>query len=194
MRLPLTIVLQMLLRVSVYMNIRNFLRGIRRFFWRTALRLRGTHPTFLCGGYSNIEKDFIAEAYSYVGPGSSISSGVSIGAYTMLGPGVMIIGNDHIFDAPGIPIIFSGRPEFKRTSIGRDVWIGARAIIMCGVRIGDGAIVASGAVVTRDVEPFEVVAGVPARRVRMRFLDEDVVSHKAMLFLPPKEGAFCQRR
>jgi acetyltransferase-like isoleucine patch superfamily enzyme len=52
--------------------------------------------------------------------------------------------------------------------IGRDVWIGANAVILGGVTIGDGAVIAAGAVVNRDVEAGAVVAGVPAREVRRR--------------------------
>jgi hypothetical protein len=55
------------------------------------------------------------------------------------------------------------------TEIGNDVWIGDRAFIMAGVRIGDGAVVAAGAVVTKDVPPYAVVGGVPARIIKYRF-------------------------
>lgn len=58
--------------------------------------------------------------------------------------------------------------------IGNDVWIGCRALILDGVRIGDGAVVGAGAVVTRDVEPYTVVAGVPARPLRKRFREEQI--------------------
>ena len=53
--------------------------------------------------------------------------------------------------------------------IGNDVWIGANVTIMGGVTIGDGAIVAAGSVVTRNVEPFSIVAGVPSKHIRFRF-------------------------
>ena len=53
--------------------------------------------------------------------------------------------------------------------IGNDVWIGADAIILPGVRIGDGAVIAAGAVVTKDVECYEVVGGNPARHIKYRF-------------------------
>ena len=59
--------------------------------------------------------------------------------------------------------------EFKRVLIGNDVWIGARAIVLDGVQIGDGAIVAAGAVVSKNVEPYSIVGGIPAREVRRRF-------------------------
>lgn len=62
----------------------------------------------------------------------------------------------------------------KRTTIGNDVWIGKRAFIKAGVKIGNGAVVASCAVVTKDVPPYAVVAGVPAKIIKYRF-DEDTI-------------------
>lgn len=64
--------------------------------------------------------------------------------------------------------------ELPWTDIGHDVWIGARAIVLDGRRVGNGAIIGAGAVVTRDVEPYAIVAGLPARVVRYRFAPETV--------------------
>lgn len=64
--------------------------------------------------------------------------------------------------------------QSKRVTIGNDVWIGHGATIMGGVTIGDGAVIAAGAVVTHDVLPYEVVGGVPARHIKMRFDEETV--------------------
>ena len=58
--------------------------------------------------------------------------------------------------------------ELRPTKIGRDVWIGANAVVLGGVTVGDGAVVGAGAVVNRDIEEGAVVAGVPARFVRRR--------------------------
>ncbi len=60
--------------------------------------------------------------------------------------------------------------------IGNDVWIGSHALIMGGIRIGDGAVIASGAVVTKDVEPYSVVGGVLAKLIKMRFTEEQRTS------------------
>lgn len=159
---------------------RNIIRFIRRIYWRLRLQLWSVHPTFLAGGKSTISKDLVAGPFSYIGPGAEIGPGVSIGAYTMLGPSVKILGNDHVFDIPGKPTIFSGRPPFKPTFIGRDVWIGANSIILAGNSIGDGAIVAAGSVVTKNVEPFTIVAGVPARIIRRRF--QNIADEEAHVF------------
>lgn len=67
-----------------------------------------------------------------------------------------------------------GHEMFEPTTIGNDVWIGTNAVIMGGVTIGDGAIVAAGAVVTKDVPPYAIVGGVPAKVIRFRF-PEDVI-------------------
>lgn len=60
------------------------------------------------------------------------------------------------------------------SKIGNDVWIGSNALIMSGITIGDGAIIAAGAVVTTDVNPYEIVGGVPAKKIRKRFTDEEI--------------------
>ena len=60
----------------------------------------------------------------------------------------------------------------KVTHIGNDVWIGARSLVMDGVTIGDGAIIAAGSVVTKDVPPFAIVGGAPAKLIRYRFPQE----------------------
>jgi hypothetical protein len=63
---------------------------------------------------------------------------------------------------------------FKHVSIGNDVWTGHNVNIMAGINVGDGAIIAAGSVVTRDVPPFAIVAGVPATVKRLRFSDKTI--------------------
>ena len=75
----------------------------------------------------------------------------------MLANDVHILGGDHSYDKAGVPIIFSGRGTLKETIIGDDVWIGAYSIIMSGVRIGNGAIIAAGSVISRDVPAYSIV-------------------------------------
>ncbi|MFH1870965.1 MAG: acyltransferase [Pseudomonadota bacterium] len=88
------------------------------------------------------------------------TGGVDIGADTLVGPGVRIISYQHRY-ARGATI--RSQPVLALPiRIGRDVWLGANAIILAGVTIGDGAVVAAGAVVREDVPPYAVVAGVPA--------------------------------
>jgi len=94
------------------------------------------------------------------------SGGVDIGDDTLIGPGVQIISYQHRY-ALGATI--QSQPvDARPIRIGRDVWLGANAIILAGVSIGDGAVVAAGAVVREDVPAYTVVAGVPATMKKIR--------------------------
>lgn len=150
-------------------SLASLYRLYKRFRIRFLYKLKFVHPTFNIGGKCSISPDFIAGEYSFVGNNSLIYPGVSIGRYTMLAQNVQIIGDDHNFNIPGVPSTFSGRPKLERTEIGRDVWIGANAIIMVGVTIGDGSIIAAGSIVTKDIAPFLIYGGVPAKFLRNRF-------------------------
>ncbi|MEH1129878.1 CatB-related O-acetyltransferase [Micromonospora sp. CPCC 206061] len=70
--------------------------------------------------------------------------------------------------------IVTAMPSRGDTVVGNDVWFGYQATVMPGVRIGDGAIIATGAVVTADVPPYTIVGGNPARPIRQRFDDADI--------------------
>ena len=87
----------------------------------------------------------------------------------MMGTDVTIITRNHRFDRTDIPMMEQGFEEERPVYIGNDVWIGDRALILPGVHVGDGSIIAAGAVVTKDVPPHSIVAGVPARKIRERF-------------------------
>lgn len=149
--------------------IRKVGRALKRFYYRKRYRLHAVHKTTYFGGNSMISKDLVADKYAYIGPRCHIYPGVSIGAYSMLANDVSIIGGDHNYKCAGVPSIFAGRETMRPTRIGSDCWIGAHAIIICGVRIGDGSIIAAGSVVTKDVEPYCLYGGVPARKIKDRF-------------------------
>ena len=93
--------------------------------------------------------------------------GLTIGDDVMLASGVRILTAEHVTDRLDVPIRVQGETHAP-TVLEDDVWIGANAVVLAGVRIGRGAIVAAGAVVTHDVAPYAVVAGVPARALKQR--------------------------
>lgn len=94
-----------------------------------------------------------------------MAQGVRIGKYIMLAKSVMIVGGDYSFHNPKSSIVFTGREERKKIQMGIDCWIGAGSIIMAGVTIEDGAIVAVGSVVTKDVEPYCIYGGCSAKLI-----------------------------
>lgn len=85
----------------------------------------------------------------------------------MMGPEVTILTHTHRIDRTDIPMGQQGSMVCE-VVIGDDVWIGMRSIILPGVRIGSGAVIGAGAVVTKDVPNYAVVGGVPARVIRYR--------------------------
>jgi acetyltransferase-like isoleucine patch superfamily enzyme len=92
---------------------------------------------------------------------------ITIGNDVLIGPYVLIHSGNHRFTDPEVSIREQGH-ERAPIDIEDDVWIGGHAVILAGTRIGYGAIVAAGAVVTKDVEPYAIVAGVPAKKIGNR--------------------------
>jgi acetyltransferase-like isoleucine patch superfamily enzyme len=92
---------------------------------------------------------------------------IAIGNHVRIAPETMIMTGNHVFDRSDIPISDQGVTH-ESVVIEDDVWIGTRVIILPGVTIGNGSVVGAGAVVSHDVEPTMIVAGVPARPVRPR--------------------------
>tara|TARA_Y100001933_G_scaffold251641_1_gene289595 strand:- start:1256 stop:1885 length:630 start_codon:yes stop_codon:yes gene_type:complete len=132
---------------------------------------------------------------SYIAEGTKISKAV-IGRYCSIGPNVNCIFGKHpsttfvsthpSFFALKTPVGFTYADKQYFTefaaphegnysiTIGNDVWIGANVSLMDGVKIGDGAIVAANALVTKDVEPYSIVGGVPAKIIKKRFTDKEI--------------------
>lgn len=105
-----------------------------------------------------------------VGRGVHILTGgsVRVGHRAMVGHGAQLLSSGHRIPATRAePMRFSGK-DAAPLEIGDDAWVGAGAIVLGGVRVGVGAVVAAGAVVSRDVPDYAIVAGIPARLVRMR--------------------------
>lgn len=126
--------------------------------------------------------------FSYVAEAANLGN-AEIGRFCSIGPGVrcglgMHPSRGFVSTHPAFysPVAANGAgfadrvyfEEHKKIRIGNDVWIGANALLMDGITIGDGAIVAAGAVVAKDVEPFTVAGGVPAKPIRPRFTPEEI--------------------
>src|SRR5882757_6854245 len=149
-----------------------------------------TSPLIEAGEYSYYDDPVDATAFEtrnvlyHYGPEKLI-----IGRFCALGEGVRFImnGANHRMDGPStfpFPImggswaehfgLIAGLPGRGDTVVGNDVWLGYQVLVMPGVRIGHGAIVASGALVVDDVPDYGIVGGNPAKRIRRRYDDRDI--------------------
>lgn len=134
------------------------------------------HIFLKCGKISTLDrrayfgngKDITIDDFSGIGANCTIPSNIVIGKYVMMAPEVYIIDNNHITNDPQTPMCFQGKTTKLATYIEDDCWICARAMIMPGRRIGKGSIVAAGAIVTKDVAPYSIVGGNPAKLIKKR--------------------------
>lgn len=159
----------------------------------------------------HIGRSFTAWAYdevcigdaTYLGKDVVIETNCYVGRYTMIANRVMFVGrNDHDYRQVGVPIRFSdwvgsnkrpSRFRWDAVQVGDDVWIGAGATILSGVTIGDGAIVAAGSVVAKNVAPYTIVGGNPARLIGNRFanseeIERHILSVRAGRFVFSEKG------
>lgn len=92
---------------------------------------------------------------------------VSVGDGTLIGPGCAIWSANHRYEDPEVPIRFQGY-EYKPVVIGSDCWLATGVVVLPGVSLGDGSVVAAGAVVTTSFAPGSIIAGVPAKLIGNR--------------------------
>ena len=168
-------------------------RNLQTTYWRVVRGYRGIDSKAFVIRPKGMAKDVVMGPYSHLSRECCVGARVKMGNYVMCGPEVMIALGEHRFDLPGTAVIFSGRDSVPETIIEDDVWIGARALVRAGVRIGKGAVVAMGAVVVSDVAPYAIVGGVPAKKIRSRFTSPEQISkHDLMLEQEPAAGAYCE--
>ncbi|WP_162047791.1 type B chloramphenicol O-acetyltransferase [Vibrio taketomensis] len=151
-----------------------------------------TNPNIIVGKYSYYSGYYHQHSFDdcvrYLMPDRNDVDKLIIGSYCSIGSGAAFImaGNQgHRHDwASSFPFYYQANPlfagavdAFERagdTVIGNDVWIGSETMIMPGVTVGDGAVIASRAVVTKDVAPYAIVASNPAKQVKLRFDPEQI--------------------
>lgn len=104
---------------------------------------------------------------SGLGVNCSVHGPLRIGDNVMMGPEVTILTHTHNIERTDIPMGQQGM-RVAEVVVGNDVWIGMRVVIMPGVKVGNGAVIGSCAVVTKDVPDFAVVGGVPAKIIKYR--------------------------
>jgi len=144
--------------------------------WRYFRYIVCRHLFSSCGKNVNIESRAYFEDgrririgdNSGIGVNARLNGTVIIGDNVMMGQDVAMFSINHEFSRIEIPMIHQGFQEDRPVRIGDDVWIGDRAIILPGVRVGNGVVIGAGAVVAKDIPDWAVVIGNPARVVRLR--------------------------
>lgn len=149
-------------------------RGKHAVIYRSARMDTPPYRKFWLGDYSVIESfccinnavgDVIIGDHTRVGLHNTIIGPVTIGSHVNLAQGITVTALNHNFEESSKRIDEQGVTT-KPVIIGNDIWIGANAVLLPGVTIGDHSVVAAGAVVTKDVPPHSLVAGVPAKIIK----------------------------
>ena len=162
------------------------------FFYKKMLRGCGSNVRF-----SALTSDFTYRNLTigndvYIGPHALFlctESQIFIGNKVLFGPHVTIIGGDHRITDVGrfIYDVLDKHPEDDQdVHIEDDVWIGTNTTLLKGVTVGRGAVVAAGALVTKNVPPYAIVGGVPAKVLKYRFTPEQIQEHERQLYAEDK--------
>lgn len=166
-----------LCRGGVESRLKSMVRKVLLPFVKRKLGVQELGEGFQWGFPIKISRGSRVGRYVYIGSGFDSASDVSIGDLSMVAAGCKIAGQDHRYDCVGIPTRLAFAADREATVIGADVWVGLNVILRAGITIGDGAVIGAGSVVVKDVAPYSVVAGVPARTVRHRFSEADLIRH-----------------
>lgn len=160
----------------------KFIKKMRDLYYKKVIWRRYTiGKNFHCGRGVFIwgKKKIIIGDNFYIGKYSSIETSCVIGDNVILANHVGIVGRyDHNYQQIGVSVRLANQIRDKDyswkglneiTYIGNDVWIGFGAIVMSGVKIADGTIIAAGSIVTHDTEPYTIYGGIPAKKIKDRF-------------------------
>ena len=146
---------------------RLFARPLRGLLCRGMFKSCGRHVNIEHGAFFASGRELELGDNSGLGLNCRVTGPVTIGRDVMMGPNVTIVTQNHETADTSIPMRLQTAPKHP-VRVGDDVWIGANVIILPGVTVGSGAILAAGAVVTKDVPDWAVVGGNPARILKMR--------------------------
>jgi len=173
-----------------YVNLTKAFDRIIMYFTRRIFAKCGKNVVFYPTKSDFIYRNISIGNHVFIGPGASFIAAIShiyIGDKVLFGPNVTIRGGNH-----SSHIIGKLMADYQRLDklpddddpvvIENDVWVGTGAIILKGVHIGRGAIIAAGAVVNRNVPPYAIAGGVPAKVIKFRWSVSDILKHEGLLY------------
>ncbi|MFT4679728.1 MAG: acetyltransferase-like isoleucine patch superfamily enzyme [Litorivivens sp.] len=149
-------------------------------YWKGFNSFRSWYACSVMGIMKRDSHTFLEEHVYVAGPGKvSIGKGcqvnenvfiqaATIGDHVMIAPGCVLLSKNHEHSRTDIPMSLQGETEDEPVTLENDVWLGRNVLIMPGVCVGEGSIIAAGAVVTKNVEPYSIVGGIPAKVIKKR--------------------------
>lgn len=173
------------------LQVRRIFRRLRMYLLLPLFKSHGRNVHFDPDGFYTFETISLGCDVS-LGLGALLmaaKANIWIGSKVMFGPYVTIIAGNHNTAEVGramFDVTQKREGDDKDVIVEDDVWIGSRAILLRGVTVGRGAIVAAGAVVTRDVPPYAIVGGIPAGVLRFRWDVETIERHEAEIYPPER--------
>lgn len=154
----------------------HFIARCRLLIWRLFLKKAGQRIDIMSGVVIMSPQKVEIGHDVLLNKGTKIGGqcGVKIGNYVMFGYNVNVVSENHAYNDPDLPIKNQGFFG-SQIIIEDDVWVGANAVILPGVTVGRGAIVGANAVVTKDVMPYTIVGGIPAKLIKNRFSASKII-------------------
>lgn len=180
--------------MKIFKRIRTLFKHLREI--TSDIEYNNVHPTSFVARDAKvtIPDNLIMEEHCGLGPGANIlnlRAKFIMKKYSFSGPDLMVVTGNHM-TLIGIPMKFIDdkmkdeldvNHEYDRDVIvDEDVWFGARVTLLSGVHIGRGCVVCAGAVVTKDVPPYSIVGGVPARVIKFRWTISEILEHESKIY------------
>ena len=184
---------------SIHLNLSKGIDRVLMFIYRELFASCGKGVYFYPTKSYFFYKTISVGNKVYIGPGAMFlasDSSIKIGDKVMFGPNVSVIGGNHSTHIIGklmadYKLSDKNPSDDKPIIIEEDVWVGSGAYILSGVTIRRGSIIAAGSVVTKEVPPYVIMGGVPARVIKPRWSVEEIIKHEELAYSPesrlPKE-------
>lgn len=144
--------------------------SVRRWYMAKVLKLmpNDSNSKFENGIYISDARQLKIGTYARINEHVFLQGKITVGNHVMMAPYVAIYTNTHEHARTDIPMVMAGDTDTKPVTIENNVWLGRNVVVLPGITVGEGSIVGANAVVTKNVAPFTIVGGIPAKEIRKR--------------------------